>query len=217
MKTLILITGSTRGLGQAIKNKFDLENHTVISINRVAKNPDDIVIDLTKKIANMHLLKTKIEEFDTIVFINNAGEINPIKLIGTLTSVEVLKATYINWYNPSLLINEIVKSGKFFYILNITSGAAFSTNVKLSIYSSTKAALHRFIEILSKEQIGEKKCLGIYNFDPGRMQTEMQQHLLEKLYGEITQDIYLALPKTTEIANKLYEKIWTDLNNAKKN
>lgn len=211
MQTLLLLTGTSRGLGLKIKQLFMEKMYTVVSINRTACDVDDIILDLGKQNIDFNIFNNRILVYDRIIFINNASTIRPIEKIGIITSSDVWTATNINWCNPVLLINEIVKSGKEFYIINITSGAAFTANQKLSLYSSTKAALYRFIEILAKEQTANEKCLGVYNFDPGRMQTEMQHYLLEELHGVCDYQFYTSLPTAEDVAKKLYKKICADL------
>lgn len=211
MQTLLLLTGSSRGLGLKVKQLFMEKMYTVVSINRTACHTDDIILDLGKQNIDLNVFNNRILAYDRIVFINNASTIKPIEKIGAIAYNDVWTATNINWCNPVLLINEIVKSGKEFYIINITSGAAFTANQKLSLYSSTKAALYRFIEILANEQTANKKCLGVHNFDPGRMQTEMQSYLLEELHGACDHRLYGSLPTAEDVAKKLYKKICADL------
>ena len=66
--------------------------------------------------------------------------------------------------------------------------------------------MHRFIEILKKEEINNPNALYIDNFDPGRMQKEMQKDLISekklnldienlKTVEEVAEDIYQILGK----------------------
>lgn len=173
---LIIITGTTRGLGKALKTIFRM--YTVLSINRKEIDKNDIYIDLSEKDINLEKFNNIIKNYEKIFFISNASIIKPIKNIKDLTNDELDISLYTNFLNQAKIIMQIVKSNKKYSILNITSGAAFTSNTKLSLYSSSKAAMHRFIEILKKEEENNTNALYIDNFDPGRMQTEMQKDLI---------------------------------------
>lgn len=173
---LIIITGTTRGLGKALKTIFRM--YTVLSINRKEIDKNDIYIDLSEKDINLEKFNNIIKDYEKIFFISNASIIKPIKNIKDLTNDELDISLYTNFLNQAKIIMQIVKSNKKYLILNITSGAAFTSNTKLSLYSSSKAAMHRFIEILKKEEENNTNALYIDNFDPGRMQTEMQKDLI---------------------------------------
>lgn len=173
---LIIITGTTRGLGKALKTIFRM--YTVLSINRKEIDKNDIYIDLSEKDINLEKFNNIIKDYEKIFFISNASIIKPIKNIKDLTNDELDISLYTNFLNQAKIIMQIAKSNKKYSILNITSGAAFTSNTKLSLYSSSKAAMHRFIEILKKEEENNTNALYIDNFDPGRMQTEMQKDLI---------------------------------------
>lgn len=173
---LIIITGTTRGLGKALKTIFRM--YTVLSINRKEIDKNDIYIDLSEKDINLEKFNNIIKDYEKIFFISNASIIKPIKNIKDLTNDELDISLYTNFLNQAKIIMQIAKSNKKYSILNITSGAAFTSNTKLSLYSSSKAAMHRFIEILKKEEENNPNALYVDNFDPGRMQTEMQKDLI---------------------------------------
>lgn len=173
---LIIITGTTRGLGKALKTIFRM--YTVLSINRKEIDKNDIYIDLSEKDINLEKFNNIIKDYEKIFFISNASIIKPIKNIKDLTNDELDISLYTNFLNQAKIIMQIVKSNKKYLILNITSGAAFTSNTELSLYSSSKAAMHRFIEILKKEEENNPNALYVDNFDPGRMQTEMQKDLI---------------------------------------
>lgn len=173
---LFIITGTTRGLGRALKNK--LEDNIVISINRKKIDEIDICLDLSVENINLDEFNKIISDYKKIFFIANASTIKPIKKIKDITIDDLDISIHTNFINQAKIILQIVKSNKKYSILNITSGAAFTSNTELSLYSSSKAAMHRFIEILQKEEENNPNALYIDNFNPGRMQTEMQKNLI---------------------------------------
>jgi len=198
-KTLIVITGTSRGLGKALKEKY-IDNN-FISINRKNEEVGDVILDLSSKDIDLDLLKVKLKEYEKVVFISNASTIYPIELISNLTEKALEDSIYTNYITPSKIILEIVKSNLSYVILNITTGAAFTINTKLSLYSASKSAMHRFIEILRKEEEDNPKALYINNYDPKRMKTNMQMNLIKaKSLTTIKPD---ALKKPEEVADDI--------------
>lgn len=198
-KNLFIITGTTRGLGKALKDKF--KEYDVVSINRIKKEDADICMDLSVDNIEVNITKT-IKDYESIFFISNASIIKPIKKIKELNNEDLNISINTNFINQAKIILQIIKSDKKYLILNITSGAAFTSNSNLSLYSSSKAAMHRFVEILKKEEENNSNALFIDNFDPGRMQTEMQENLIkDKNLNVNIQDF----SQVDDVANRIYQ------------
>lgn len=202
---LIVITGTTQGLGKELKEIF--KDNNILTLNRkLINNNSNMVLDLSEKNINLEEFNNIIDKYEKIFFISNASIIKPIKNIRDIINDDLDISIHTNFINQAKIIMKIVQSNKKYSILNITSGAAFTSNTELSLYSSSKAAMHRFIEILKKEEINNPNALYIDNFDPGRMQTEMQKDLISekklnlnienlKIVEEVAKDIYQILGK----------------------
>lgn len=176
---LIVITGTTQGLGKELKEIF--KDNNILTLNRkLINNNSNMVLDLSEKNINLEEFNNIIDKYEKIFFISNASIIKPIKNIIDITNDDLDISIHTNFINQAKIIMKIVQSNKKYSILNITSGAAFTSNTELSLYSSSKAAMHRFVEILKKEEINNPNALYIDNFDPGRMQTEMQKDLISQ-------------------------------------
>lgn len=175
---LFIITGTTQGLGKELERLFS--NNNILTLNRKLINNSNMVLDLSEKNINLDEFNNIIDKYEKIFFISNASIIKPIKNIKDMTNDDLDISIHTNFINQAKIIMKIVQSNKKYSILNITSGAAFTSNTELSLYSSSKAAMHRFIEILKKEEINNPNALYIDNFDPGRMQTEMQKDLISQ-------------------------------------
>lgn len=175
---LFIITGTTQGLGKELERLFS--NNNILTLNRKLINNSNMVLDLSEKNINLDEFNNIIDKYEKIFFISNASIIKPIKNIRYITNDDLDISIHTNFINQAKIIMKIVQSNKKYSILNITSGAAFTSNTELSLYSSSKAAMHRFIEILKKEEINNPNALYIDNFDPGRMQTEMQKDLISQ-------------------------------------
>lgn len=196
---LILISGTNRGLGKALKEKYINDN--VIAINRTITEIEDIIVDLSDQEIDLELLKEKLKSYEEVVFISNASSIHPIELLINVTEKALEESIYTNYINPSKIILAIIQSHLSYVIVNITTGAVFTANSKLALYSASKSAMHRFIEILNKEQEDNPKALYIANYDPQRMQTDMQMNLIEA--KDLTIDLE-TLRKPQEVADEIY-------------
>jgi short-subunit dehydrogenase len=200
-KTLIIISGSTKGLGSSLHQVFAVK-YEVICLNRTKNSENTIMIDLNDRIIDLNQLEKKIDSFERVIFISNASIIEPIKNINAIDDTDIENSIYINYINPSKIVIHILKSAKTFGILHITSGAAFTANTKLALYSASKAAMHRFIEILKVEESNNSRMLFVENFDPGRMQTPMQSNLIASngLSNNISD-----FKKPEEVAEQIYQ------------
>jgi benzil reductase ((S)-benzoin forming) len=176
MKELILVSGGNKGLGKELFDIFSLKrpNSEIVNINRSGNGPFGS-FDYSCKDMDFRAIVDYIEPFERILYINNAATVDPIKPVYKLSHREIEDSVYTNFINPLKMINTLLSSSEQVLIINITTGAAFTTNTELCMYSSTKAAMHRAIEILATEAVGSKSMA--INFDPGRILTDMQSKL----------------------------------------
>lgn len=151
----ILITGTSRGVGEMLTRLFLSEGHDVFGVSRNDKEFNDIKYKHFKcDLTDSSQLKKLIETLPGVdVFINNAAiaRINPF-LLSTEDNLDVAIQTNIK--APYLLTQEIAKGmieRKFGRIINITT-----IGTKLNItgevqYLLTKAALEKMTTIWAKE------------------------------------------------------------------
>lgn len=206
-KILIIITGCNRGLGKEIVSAF--KAYDTCCINRLKYTVDDCVVDLSKNSIDFDLIREKALRYSLVVFINNASIITPISAIRQIDRDDITKSMLVNYINPAKLITTVLQMDKKTVIVNITSGAAFSSNAELALYSSSKAAMHRYIDILAQEEKENKDVLLIANFDPGRMQTDMQEELISKIGKNIKKN---DLNEPVKVAEKVFDLVQGALN-----
>lgn len=182
----ILITGSSRGTGYKLTEKFAQEGYKVIAITRksealqklvkqfpqVLKIVDsDISTKNGRKSVIEFLLKNNIE---LNYVINNAGTLEPIALLKDINEEEFEQMLQINLVAPIMLTSGLLKNNlitKDSRILNISSIGADSPLPGILAYSSTKAGLDGFTKAASTENIV------IASVHPGEVDTHMQKQL----------------------------------------
>lgn len=191
-----IVTGASRGLGEAVAQQLIEKNVNIISVSR-SENERLKTWAEERKVGYHHVscdlsdlrqLEEGLEEIVRIAFheethyiyvINNAGVIEPIDTVGQFEPSAVQKHIQVNLTAPILLINRCLKEAEQkdikASIINITSGAAERSVHGWSTYSSTKAAINRFTQTLALEQEGKGHI--IIAFSPGVMDTDMQSEI----------------------------------------
>ncbi|RWZ55271.1 (S)-benzoin forming benzil reductase [Halobacillus fulvus] len=202
-----VITGASRGLGEAIAHQLMEKNVNIISVSRKDNEKlkkdaekfhvsyEHIPCDLSEPSQIDELLPAVAEKVfhegtHYVYLVNNAGVIEPIETIGELDAKAVQKHIQINLTAPILLTNQFVKLANEqdvkMGIINITSGAAERAVHGWSTYSSTKAAINRFTDTLALEQEGQGHT--IFAYSPGVIDTDMQGEIRsssEKAFAEV--------------------------------
>ncbi len=186
----VVITGASRGIGEAAARHFAKAGATVVlaarsesRINKIAKEIGDvggaamaIPCDVSQAADVERLIETAVEKTGSIdVLINNAGTIDPIarladsdpKAWGQIVDVN-LKGVY---YGLSYAIPKMVRAGGG-TIINISSGAATSALEGWSHYCATKAAVLSLTRVAHKEY-GDQG-VRVVGLSPGTVATDMQ-------------------------------------------
>jgi NAD(P)-dependent dehydrogenase (short-subunit alcohol dehydrogenase family) len=180
---LIIITGSSGGIGKELSEFFLEAGYSVIGID---KSHDKIISD--KKFIHIEFnleevkseeafkrflidLETKIDNMKVLSLINNAA-IQTLKNLEQITIEDLIRSFSINTFAPVLLMKNLKKhlSASQGTIINISSIHRRLTKNKFSIYAATKASLTSFTKSLSIE-LGDK--ITVIGLEPGATLTPM--------------------------------------------
>lgn len=187
MNKLVIITGTTRGLGLALMNKLIIEKgYDILSISKSAPK-----METDAKFRHLNLdfsefpqsyffdeLGSITSHYNEVILINNAFTIIPIQKIGTMNSFDVQNALFVNVVTPTLLINRILQFclDRNLTIINITSGAAKKPIESWSIYSASKAYMEMLVQSIQNDYVNSSS-LKVLNFEPGVIDTSMQEQI----------------------------------------
>lgn len=195
-----IITGTSRGLGEALVQKLIREENTIFCISRTenqnltdsaSKNNCSLfyysydltdIPNITKLIDDI-FSHISIENAEAIYLINNAGIVAPIKIIDHCENLEISKNININLVAPMVLVSEFIKRTTAFpiskRIINISSGAGKKPYHGWSAYCSAKAGLDLFTQTVAMEENEKKHPVEILSLAPGIIDTTMQKEIRE--------------------------------------
>jgi len=183
----IFITGTSRGIGQALANQLLKLGHLVVGISRTHtiahENYQAIEADLSdaeslKKAENWFQPNALAEK---IVLVNNAGQLGNINYVGNQISTDFINTYTLNLIAPAVLSNAFIKqfSNQHKTIINISSGAAWNAYDGWSAYCATKAGLAMLGQAIQKEAEITHENLVVFNIAPGIIDTNMQAQIRE--------------------------------------
>ena len=183
MKT-VLVTGATRGIGNAIAQEFKKNNFSVIgtatSESGVAtlheQNIKGYVLDLNSKDSiNSFWEKLENDDQKISVLINNAG-ITRDNIVLRMSDEEWSDIMNVHLYGTFQLSKRVLKmmlKEKYGRIINISSASASIGNRGQSNYAAAKAGVEAFTKSLAKE-VG-KRDITINAVAPGFISTDMTE------------------------------------------
>lgn len=161
----VLITGGSRGIGQAIAAKFAANGYLVVT-------PARAELDLTDDASvKQYIEQHKDTYFDVII--NNAG-CNDINQIENIKDDEIERMMAINLIAPIKLLRGFVgkmKANHYGRIINIGSIWCVVSKGGRTVYSATKHAIHGVTSTLSVELAADN--ILVNTVCPGFTLTEM--------------------------------------------
>jgi NAD(P)-dependent dehydrogenase (short-subunit alcohol dehydrogenase family) len=185
--SVALITGASRGLGQALARELSGRGWSLILDARGAKALDEtvsslpggpvvaLVGDVSSPDHRAELAAAIAQAGRLDLLVNNASHLGPspqpsladypLDELARVYDVDVLAPVALT----QLALPWLVASGGV--LINVTSDAAVKAYEGWGGYGSAKAALDQVTAVLAAEQPG----IGCYAFDPGDMRTQMHQ------------------------------------------
>ncbi|MDI5950752.1 SDR family oxidoreductase [Flavobacterium yafengii] len=157
---IMLITGSSRGIGNYLVNYYLDKGFFVVGCSRNEcdikhENYNHIIADLSNEEEILNVFKIIRKEYKRLdILINNAA-INPAILNVTFLPYKTIQNIYaVNVFAPIMFCREAVKlmmRNKFGRIINLGSMATRHEVPGEALYTSTKASMNAFTRVLSKE------------------------------------------------------------------
>lgn len=197
-KKHFIITGASRGLGRHIALLLAAPDTVLHLVNR--SESSGLFHELQEKGAEVygHVCDLGSEEdfrplirdiaaladpakTGFIALINNAGTIVPAGPAGKYRASEYLTNLKINYTAPVMLthsfLEEYQDAPMTKRVVMISSGAALKPLYGWSHYCSSKAGINMFTKVVGLEQEQKKHPVGIVSFNPGPIDTDMQEQI----------------------------------------
>ncbi|WP_342505487.1 SDR family NAD(P)-dependent oxidoreductase [Sporosarcina sp. FSL K6-2383] len=180
-----IVTGASKGIGFELSIQLRSKGNKVIGIARTV--PADvegfIATDLAQTAGLVELIDTLIDEnremATSFTLVNNAGMVDPIGLIGSVSADEMITAMAVNLTAPMILSNAFIAKLNDFTgpkrIVNISSGAGRNAYEGWGTYCTTKAGLDHFSRVVALEQENVEYPVRIVSIAPGIIDTGMQE------------------------------------------
>jgi len=194
-----LITGTSRGIGEALARRLLAQGHTVVGVAR--NRPDSldsaryhhVTFDLTEtsRIGDiMHAADEAVSgrDFDFICLVNNASAVEPVGRIERCAALDIEAHIRIGLVAPMLLTSLFVRrfaaAAARKKVAFISSGAAYTPIAGESVYCSAKAGLNMFAQCIGLEQGDDQSGFEVVSIGPGMVDTEMQLAVRSKTRDE---------------------------------
>jgi benzil reductase ((S)-benzoin forming) len=180
---LFVITGGSRGLGQALCEQFNARDYKILEFSRSAPYEYSIRTDLADPEKSRRAVANAIASIDykqlqELIVVSNAGTLEPIGPTSSKSYPDLIKNMNTNFVSAVLMLTEIISKFQAAVcrkvIANISSGAALKGRAGWSLYCAAKAGMENFIHSLALEQQAQSQPFIPINIDPGVIDTEMQ-------------------------------------------
>ncbi len=185
----ILITGASRGIGEAAARHFYGLGANLILAARSKEKLEALAQELDPQRERVEVAAMDVADYDAVkavmgqaerfggvdIVVNNAGMIDPIARIGDSDPAAWSQMVDVNLKGPYYVMHAVLpqmlaKQGGT--IINISSGAAYSALEGWSHYCATKAGLLQLTRTLHKEYGAQNiRAIGL---SPGTVATQMQ-------------------------------------------
>jgi NAD(P)-dependent dehydrogenase (short-subunit alcohol dehydrogenase family) len=190
MRRTALITGASRGLGQALARRLAADGWNLVVDGRDgaalararaaidAAGPGDVVAltgDVTDPVHVTALVGAAAAQGRLELVVNNAGTLGPHPLphVAALHAGDLERALRTNVVAPLRVVQAALPHLRAARgaVVNVSSDAAVEGYAGWGAYGATKAALEQLSRVLAAEEEG----VHVYWVDPGDMRTQMHQ------------------------------------------
>jgi len=195
IENLYLITGTTKGLGSALRDVLVAdESNAVFSMSRFAPanlGPANIFVDFSEPESIEPAFKKFVDAmagqtFSHAVLINNAGVVAPVGPFTEINSAMLKTNLEVNLLAPMILMRLFINATRAIaskrLIVNISSGAAKRAVPGWAAYCTAKAGLEMATRAAALEAGSSSldRSLQICSLAPGVIDTPMQGQIREK-------------------------------------
>lgn len=185
---MIIITGTSRGIGKAVAEQYLAQGKRVVGISRSCsiEHPlyTHLVCDLSSNEA-VAALQLPIAD-KPVIFIHNAGMLGQVNRFSDTAQPDAGEVMQVNYTSGTVLLHHLMKQLKpkqQFTGVFVSSGAGKRPIPSWAAYCASKAAVDLFLQTVQAEEDEKSNgngdsqvasTLRVYAFSPGVVDTAMQ-------------------------------------------
>lgn len=181
VKKMVIITGTSKGIGKAIAENYLALGQNVIGIGRTKTiehlNYQHLFIDLSKQ-EEVDSIQLSYPTDEEIVFIHNAGVLGEIKRFSDQAKFDLQSTFQVNLFSSAQLLQQVLKSCPLDQVVKtlfVSSGAGKRPIPSWAGYCASKAAVDLFLQTIQLEELEKGRTdFYCYSFAPGIVDTAMQ-------------------------------------------
>ena len=201
LSRIVLITGSSRGIGRAIALRLADQGHKIaINYNSHKEDAEEVLKEINKRGSSGMIVKANVSKLEEVqemikqvenslgpveILYNNAGIISD-SLLMRMKPEDFDKVIDTNlkgtFYCTKLCINNMIKN-RWGRVINISSVVGIRGNIGQSNYSASKAGIHSFTKSVAKEVATRNITVNV--IAPGYISTATTDVLSDKVKNEV--------------------------------
>jgi NAD(P)-dependent dehydrogenase (short-subunit alcohol dehydrogenase family) len=210
----IIVTGASRGIGEAIARELDRRGFSVAALSRSGRSPvgRGVVCDMTDEASIARVIKEVAQEGPIVGLVNNAGA-HLATPSAKLTLAELEQTMRLNTFGVFVACREayphlkaaggtlIVNIGSFFDKLMVAKNVA---------YCASKAAVGAITRCLAAEWAGDG--IRVLDVAPGYIETDLNREFLarEKVRTWLSRRVPVGRPGTAEEVARLVAVLFAE-------
>ena len=196
-RNVALITGTSRGIGRALVERFLTDGFRVVGCSRgeapeIDGDYQHIALDLTDEAAVQSWVKGVVRSHGRIdVAVNNAGEYAQASSLLTPASTleRLMRVNFIGSYCVSREVAKVMVRQRSGHIINMASMACGLHSEGASAYASSKSAVIEYSKVLAKELAASNVTVNVVA--PSMVETDMLDELGENVKETVLQSLTL--------------------------
>jgi 3-oxoacyl-[acyl-carrier protein] reductase len=213
---VVLVTGSTRGIGLGVAHAFAQQGAIVIIIGRDQKQAEEIAAQIKTEgfladgfgcdVTNLAQVQETVNKILDIhkridILVNNAGitRDNLLLRLGENDWDEVIKVNLKGTFNVTKVIIKAMLRAKKGKIISISSVIGITGNIGQANYAASKAGIIAFSKSVAKELAYRNITVNVVA--PGYIRTDMTAKISEAVQQKILEHIPLSrFGEVTDVA-----------------
>lgn len=222
--TLIVVTGASSGIGEAVVSAAASSGATVATCSRSKSSANHLSADLSDPdswplFSEWVNVLVGDSEWEKVVFVHSAAGISPIGFAGTTDASEATSSVLLNAAGPIVVGDAVLRAlqsnpsaTRSAVILQISSGAGKRPFPGWSTYCAAKAGVDMWVRTVGAEQALVENGARVLSIGPGVVATNMQAQIRSSSteqfpqvqdFRKLADDGILASPQ--DVGAKLWE------------